>query len=195
MFLRLLEYSVYRSKSFHETRINRTQHIATEWLKYVTLKAESKAVPLQPCRRQEGETIYLVLILDLGTRWGWGVRVTPLRALPPGKGTPVSTGQEAGWTPEPVWRLQKKLFRVCWRSNPGLPVVRSVVSNYTDWAVWNKTALEWIPNKNIVSNISIVYNNNNNNNKFFILTCWLNSYRSQLRSQHNNKSTEICHVS
>jgi hypothetical protein len=32
-------------------------------------------------------------------------------------------------------------------------------------------------------------------NNFFILTCWLNSYRSQLQSQHNNKSTKICHVS
>jgi hypothetical protein len=30
------------------------------------------------------------------------------------------------------------------------------------------------------------YNNNNNNNpiQFFILTCWLNSYKSQLQSQH-----------
>jgi hypothetical protein len=32
------------------------------------------------------------------------------RALPPGKGPPVSIVQEAGWAPEPVWtqRLQEK---------------------------------------------------------------------------------------
>jgi hypothetical protein len=31
-------------------------------------------------------------------------------ALPPGKGPPVPTGQEAGWAPEPVWtqRLKEK---------------------------------------------------------------------------------------
>jgi hypothetical protein len=27
----------------------------------------------------------------------------PDRALPPGKGPPVPIGEEAGWTPEPVW--------------------------------------------------------------------------------------------
>jgi hypothetical protein len=34
----------------------------------------------------------------------------PGRALPPGKGSPVPIGQEAGWAPEPVWtqRLEEK---------------------------------------------------------------------------------------
>jgi hypothetical protein len=34
----------------------------------------------------------------------------PGRALPPGKGPPVPTVQEAGWAPEPVWtqRLKEK---------------------------------------------------------------------------------------
>jgi hypothetical protein len=33
-------------------------------------------------------------------------------ALPPGKGPPVPTVQEAGWAPEPVWtqRIEEKSF-------------------------------------------------------------------------------------
>jgi hypothetical protein len=40
-------------------------------------------------------------------------------ALPPGKGSPVPTGQDTGWTPEPVWtqRLEEKSFCPCWGSN------------------------------------------------------------------------------
>jgi hypothetical protein len=36
----------------------------------------------------------------------------PGRALPPGKGPPVPSGQEAGWAPEPVrtQRLEEKSF-------------------------------------------------------------------------------------
>jgi hypothetical protein len=36
----------------------------------------------------------------------------PGRTLPPAKGPPVPTGQEAGWAPEPVWtqRLEEKSF-------------------------------------------------------------------------------------
>jgi hypothetical protein len=45
----------------------------------------------------------LLLIHDLGTRWGWVISVTPGRALPLGKGPPIPIGQEAGWAPEPVW--------------------------------------------------------------------------------------------
>jgi hypothetical protein len=39
-----------------------------------------------------------------------GQRHVPAALLPPGKGPPVPIGQEAGWTPEPVWaqRLEKK---------------------------------------------------------------------------------------
>jgi hypothetical protein len=32
-----------------------------------------------------------------------GQRHAPAALLPPGKGPPVPTGQEAGWAPEPVW--------------------------------------------------------------------------------------------
>jgi hypothetical protein len=49
---------------------------------------------------------YLTSALD-GGEWSAS---RPGRALPPGKGPPVPTGQEAGWAPEPVWtkRLEEK---------------------------------------------------------------------------------------
>jgi hypothetical protein len=54
----------------------------------------------------------LVLIHDLGTRWGEWSASRPGRALAPGKGPPVPIVQEAGWAPEPVWiqRIEEKSF-------------------------------------------------------------------------------------
>jgi hypothetical protein len=48
----------------------------------------------------------------------------PGRALPPGKGTPVPTGQEAGWASEPVWtqRLEEKSFG---RAGDRAPIAQS----------------------------------------------------------------------
>jgi hypothetical protein len=42
---------------------------------------------------------FLTSALD-GVEW---LASRPGRALPPGKGPPVPTAQEAGWAPEPVW--------------------------------------------------------------------------------------------
>jgi hypothetical protein len=56
------------------------------------------------------------------------------RALAPGKGPPVPTGQEAGWAPEPVWtqRLEEKSFRLYRGSNLDCPVAQPVARHYTD---------------------------------------------------------------
>jgi hypothetical protein len=53
------------------------------------------------------------------------------QTLPPGKGTPVLVGKEAGWAPEPVWtqRLEEKSFCPCLGLNPDRP---AVVRLYTD---------------------------------------------------------------
>jgi hypothetical protein len=50
-----------------------------------------------------GGEVQLLLILDLGSRWGEWSRSHPGHTLLPGKGPPVPTGQEAGWAPELVW--------------------------------------------------------------------------------------------
>jgi hypothetical protein len=38
---------------------------------------KAKAVPLHAMKALRGRGVYLLLILDLSTRWGWVVRVTP----------------------------------------------------------------------------------------------------------------------
>jgi hypothetical protein len=70
----------------------------------------------------------------------------PGRAWAPGKGPPVPTVQEAGWTPEPVWtqRLQEKSFCLCRRSNLDRQVVQPVVRHYTDWATQLTTLFLYI---------------------------------------------------
>jgi hypothetical protein len=78
-----------------------------------------------------GEEVYLLLILDLGTRWGWVVSVTPRPRFVPGKGPPVPIVQEAGWASEPVWtqRLEEKSFAP---AGDRTPVVQFL--DTTDWA-------------------------------------------------------------
>jgi hypothetical protein len=56
--------------------------------------------PRRSFERVEG--IALLWFLDLGTRRGWGVSVTPRALFTPGK-DPVPIVQEAGWDPGPVW--------------------------------------------------------------------------------------------
>jgi hypothetical protein len=66
-----------------------------------------------PWRCLGGERIQLLLILDLGNRWGWVISVTPRPRFSPAERTPpVPIVQEAWWVPEPVWtqRLEEKYF-------------------------------------------------------------------------------------
>jgi len=72
--------------------------------------------------------VYLYSFLNPGARWGWVVNVTP-RQLYPCKRDPVSTLQEAGWAPGPVWTGVKNLA-----SPPGFDpqTVQTVASRYTD---------------------------------------------------------------
>jgi hypothetical protein len=64
-----------------------------------------------PWRRLEGEEVYSSRSLSTSALDGgeWSAS-RPGRLLPPGKGPPVSIGQETGWAPEPVWtqRLEEK---------------------------------------------------------------------------------------
>jgi hypothetical protein len=49
-----------------------------------------------PRRRLDGEVVYLLLILDLGTRWSWVVNVTPWLHFSPGVKAP-GTHCRGGW--------------------------------------------------------------------------------------------------
>jgi hypothetical protein len=79
-----------------------------------------------------GKELQLLLIHDLGIRWGEWSASRPGRALPPEKGPSVPIVQEAGWAPEPVWtqRLEEKSFRLYWGSNLVRPVVQPVARHY-----------------------------------------------------------------
>jgi hypothetical protein len=82
---------------------------------------------------QGGEKVELLLIRNLGARWGEWSASRPGRALPTGKGSSVSIGLEAWWAPEPVWtQKEEKSSCLCRGSNLDCPVVQSVVRHYTD---------------------------------------------------------------
>jgi hypothetical protein len=87
----------------------------------------------------------LLLILDLCTRWGWVVSITPRPRLTPGERTP-GTHCAGGWV-GPRAGLEKearvKILCPCRGSNPDLPVVQPVVKHYTAWATPARYASIW----------------------------------------------------
>jgi hypothetical protein len=66
-------------------------------------KLKGKAVP-QHTYGGTGGRMYSTYSFTTSALGGgeWSASL-PGRALPPGKGRAVPIGQEAGWTPEPVW--------------------------------------------------------------------------------------------
>jgi len=78
----------------------------------------------------------LYSILDLCTRRGWEVSVTPRQHITPGK-DPVPIVLEAGWASGPVWTGAENL------APPGFDprTVQPVGSRYTDWATGPITIL------------------------------------------------------
>jgi hypothetical protein len=97
----------------------------------VNIAVKSKEVPLHAMEVLWGRGI-MTSALD-GDEWSASC---PGRALPPGKGPPVPTGQKAGWTSELVLDTGAtgKILCLCWVSNFNHPVFQSVAKHYTDWA-------------------------------------------------------------
>jgi hypothetical protein len=69
----------------------------------------------------------------------------PGHVLPPGKGPPVPTGQEAGWAPEPVWthRLEEKSsspagYRtsIAWSSSPYPDTILTELPRHLNTKPW-----------------------------------------------------------
>jgi hypothetical protein len=58
--------------------------------------SKSKAVPQHTMQMQGEEEVYILLIHDLGTRWGEWSASRPGCTLPPGKGHP-GTNWTGGW--------------------------------------------------------------------------------------------------
>jgi hypothetical protein len=83
-----------------------------------------------------GEEVELLLIHDLGTRWGWVVSITPLPRFTPGERTPGTHCTE-GWVGPRAGldtAARGKFLCLCRGSNPDRPVVQPVVRHYTAWA-------------------------------------------------------------
>jgi hypothetical protein len=99
--------------------------------------SEVKQSRYTPWRRLGGEEVYLLLIHDLGTRWGWVVSVTPRSRFTPGERTP-GTHWTGGWV-GPRAGLDKedrgKLLCPCRGSKPDRSVVQPVVRHYTTRAI------------------------------------------------------------
>jgi hypothetical protein len=55
-------------------------------------------------------------------------------ALHPGKEPQVPTGEEAGWTPEPVWKLWRREKFLPPAGNR-IPAVQPVAHRYTRWVI------------------------------------------------------------
>jgi hypothetical protein len=95
------------------------------YLKMMMRTPKVKLSRYTPWRRLGWETVSLLLILNLGTRWGLVVSVTPRPRFTPGERTPDThcTGLDA--------EARRKILYLCRGSKP---VVQSVVSHYNDWA-------------------------------------------------------------
>jgi hypothetical protein len=83
-----------------------------------------------------GEEVQLLIILNLGTRWGWVVSVTPRPRFTPGEKT-SGTRSIGGWVGLRAGLdagARRKILCPSRGSNLDSPIVQPVVRNYTAWA-------------------------------------------------------------
>jgi hypothetical protein len=112
----------------------------------------AEAVPLHPTKALGGEEVYLLLILDLGTRWWWGVSVTPWPRFSPGERIPGTyctggwVGPRAGLDTEATG----KILCLWWGSNLDRPVVQPVaryqmyINLKESWITTWDSVIAWI---------------------------------------------------
>jgi hypothetical protein len=84
-----------------------------------------------PWRRLRGEDVYLLLILDLCTRWGWVVSVTPRSRFTPEERTPIThcTGGWVGPRASLDTEARGKILCPCRGSNLDSPVAQKNLKN------------------------------------------------------------------
>jgi hypothetical protein len=111
-----------------QTRESRPQHpLCSLKIRFnIICKKKVKQSNNTSMETQGRDDVQLLLIHDLGTRWGWVVSVTPRPRFSPGEGPPVPIVQETGWGPEPVWthRLEENFLPLLGIEprSPGRPV-------------------------------------------------------------------------
>jgi hypothetical protein len=84
--------------------------VLTRSVRYMYIKVKQSRYT--PWRRLRGEEYRSYSFTTSALDGGEWLASRPGRALPLGKGPPVSIGQEAGWAPEPVWtqRTEEKSY-------------------------------------------------------------------------------------
>jgi hypothetical protein len=106
-----------------------------------------------------GEEVQLLLILDLGSIWGWVVSVTPRPRFTPGEKTPgthcigVWEGPRAGLDTE----ARGKFLCPCRGSNLNHPVIQSVNRQYTGWATPAPFKFFWLFINNTIIPLCIIW--------------------------------------
>jgi hypothetical protein len=90
---------------------------------------KSKAVPLLAMTVLTGRGVCLLLVLDLCTRWGWVVSVTPRSRLPPGEESRYPLVRMLCRPQELVWTHTHTRLKKSFSPSGGrTPVVQSVVT-------------------------------------------------------------------
>jgi hypothetical protein len=85
-----------------------------------------------PWRHMGGEEVQLLLILNLGTRWGWVVSITPRPRFTPGERT-TGTHWIGGWV-GPRAGLDAGLEeKTSAPAGDRTPILQPVVRHYTAW--------------------------------------------------------------
>jgi hypothetical protein len=124
-----------------------------------------------PWRRLRGEEVQLLLIHDLGTRWGWVVSITHRPRFTPRERTP-GTHWTGGWVgPTAGMDTEARGKLLCHRrgSNLDRPVIQPVIRHYTAWANPAPIILEYHFNNYLIIT-HIVLPNSEPYNKLFTTT-------------------------
>jgi hypothetical protein len=121
---------------FPRCKISCFMYVQSSCLNYLHKVETNKVVHL----RHVWEEVYLLLILDLGTKWGWVVSVTPWPRFTPWEKISCAHWIGDGWASELFWkqRLEEKSFA---SAGDRIPVFHFVVGYSTDWATPNRTYL------------------------------------------------------
>jgi hypothetical protein len=121
---------------------------------------KAKAVPLHAMKAFGGEELYLLLILDLCTRWPWVVSFTPRPCFNPWERTESWVGPRYGLDTEVRGKILSPLPGI----EPPSPGLQPLARHYTDWATllpytWpNFNAhclpqiLSWLSRESVVDN-------------------------------------------
>jgi hypothetical protein len=125
--------AVKRWQNFNNVIYIKTFTFITLLLLWLFLRCirSSKAVPLHAMEALGGKGELFLLVLDLGTWWGWVVSVTPWPRFTPGERTP-GTHRIGSWVGPRISLDAEARGKSSAPAPDRTPVVQSVVRHYTN---------------------------------------------------------------